>query len=140
MSSSCLLGHKSVVSIHSSFFPGRKSHQAYYTWRTAKATLKTRVDLSVLSNISCGHMDCLSVTSPACVLCVQRPKRSSRLGKPFPSHVLKHSLLSISFGLKGLAQISPPSCNFLCSQCTHSSCYFELERQYCTVVSSGETA
>lgn len=140
VSSSYLFEHRSVIRIHSSFLPGRKSCQAYYTWRTAKATLKARVDLSVLSNISCEYMDCLSVTNPPCVLCVKRPKISSRLGKPFPTYVLKHSLLFISFGLQGLAQISPLFYYFLYSQCTHSSCCSESKRQCCIVVSSGETA
>lgn len=131
----------SVVSIHSSsFLPLTRSCQECYTWRTAKTTLKARVSLSVLSNISCGYVDCLSLSPFLPVSCVCWGEIEVQSWKPFPTHVHKHSLFSISsIWTWKVAQISPLFSNFLCSQCTHSTCYFELERQYCTVVSSGET-
>lgn len=131
----------SVISIYSSsFLPLRKNCQEYYTWRTAKAAVRTRGDLRVLSDISCGYMDCLSPVLPVFCVCRGQTEVANLEDLSLPMCLSIAFSLFLSFGLQGLPQILPLFYNFVCSQCTHSSCYFDLEKQYCTVVSSGETA
>ena len=81
----------------SSLLSLRKSCQGCSTWRTAKAAFRARVGLGVLADISCGCVACLSLCHRSCLCpCVKRPNRNSRVGKPFPTHVHKHSLFSMS--------------------------------------------
>lgn len=126
----------SVVSIHSSFFlPPRMSCQDCYTWRTAKATCKARVGLSVLSSISSGYVHCLSLSPLWLITYVCRGQTEVAELESLPLHMC----MSIAFApfLPVGLQISPLFYNLL-SVHPHSTCYFALERHYCTVVSSGD--